>query len=562
MTPRTPSGVALFWWVRWRQARAAATEVTHSPMKLAVIVSVWAILLIGIYALCQRGIQFIYETAGLGPFLLSRLWFLFLFVVLILLTVSQFTGLYATLMRAPETRWWMSLPVSGRTIGRIKWIESSLYSSWAVAILVIPMLLADIVVIHQPLWLVAWAVLALFVPLIIFATATATVLFLAWLRWFGWVAVRRELVPFAFVIVCGVLFWLLGEQRGVGQHEDAWFVALQELLPRMKLATASWLPSRWVATALDASLNGRWVESGVYTALLWSTALLAWRLLDHVAGWKLLELLRNHPQTLEGSAQAEPNPLSGTASLRVRWWMRHPWSAAMAKDVLLTLRDPAQWSQAVVFFGLLGVYFANIHHLAAMSVEPSWRIGVASLNLACSLLVFGSLTVRFLFPQMSLEGRSLWLLRLAPHGMRRLLMAKLCLYGVLGTLIIEGLVALSMSRLGIPIAIRWWMAAVGVCGALTLVSLTVGLGAWWIDPTVQDGARFISSSTGAVVLVLMLGYVGCVVMALIVAWRGWYQHQHSLVWMATGSLIGTSLVASLVPLRGGLHTLEQLEWQS
>ena len=234
----------------------------------------------------------------------------------------------------------------------------------------------------------------------------------------------------------------------------------------------------------------------------------------------------------------------------------------MTKDALLIVRDPAQWSQAVVFFGLLGVYFANIHRLAYMSVEPSWRVGVAALNLACSLLVLGSLTVRFVFPQMSLEGRSLWLLRLVPHGMRQLLWAKLWLYGLVGTVIIESLLLISMTRLGIPMPVRWWMALVGVCGAFTLVSFTVGLGAWWIDPTVQDSARFISSSTGALVLVLMLSYVACVSVALIIAWRGWYHHHAEWIWMATGGLFVFSGLTSAIPLYRGLITLERLEWRA
>jgi ABC-2 type transport system permease protein len=289
--------------------------------------------------------------------------------------------------------------------------------------------------------------------------------------------------------------------------------------------------------------------------MLWTTAFISWRLLDHVAAVLLLPVLQRQGQPVRGREQ----PAEASARLTMAWWMCHPFRAALVKDLLLVARDPMQWTQAVVFFGLLGAYFANIHRLAHFSVEPTWRIGVASLNLACTLLVFGSLSVRFVFPQISLEGRSLWLLRLAPHGTRRLMHAKLCLYGAIALIVVEGLLWLSAGRLEVPMPMRWWLAGVGLITSLTIVGLTVGLGAWWVDPTAQDAARVVSSSTGALVLVLMLGYVGCVVAALVAAWTSWATGSWWWLFLSSLGLVLVSLLAGWVPVRRGLVRLEHLE---
>jgi ABC-2 type transport system permease protein len=239
--------------------------------------------------------------------------------------------------------------------------------------------------------------------------------------------------------------------------------------------------------------------------------------------------------------------------------MRHPFRASLVKDLLLVLRDPMQWSQGVVFFGLLGAYFANLHRLAGASVDPSWRIGVASLNLACTLLVFASLAVRFIFPQISLEGRRLWLLRLSPHGVRYLLAAKLALYGVLAVLIVEGLLWLSATRLALPPPIRMWLAVVGVVAALTIVGLAVGLGAWWMDPTAQDAARVVSSSAGALALVLQLAYVGTVVGVLVIVWSGWQASAKWPLMLATGALVAASAAAVGATVSLGVRRLIRFE---
>jgi len=553
LRPAPAGGLALFGWVRLAAWRSGARALLHAPAKAVVVVSTWSVLLAGLYVLSHRGMRFLYDTAGLGPFLMSRLWFLFLFVVSIMLAVSQCASAYSTAVRAPETRWWMVLPVPARVLGRVKWIESSWYSAWAVAFLALPVALAYLVVLQRPLWLAGWVIGALLVPLAGIMTGLASLLLLLWLRWCGRVAIRRELVLLGFVMACGALFWLLGERHGQ-QREDVWFLALQDLLPRMQIAMSGWLPSSWAATALDAGLNGRWRESGLYTLLLWTTLGLVWRALDHGSAALLLPVLRAHAQPVAARSRS-----ARTVRFDAPWWAGDPWLASFAKDALLIARDPVQWSQAMVFFGLLGTYFANIHRLAWISVEPSWRIGIASLNLACTLLILGSLAVRFLFPQMSLEGRSLWLVRIAPHGMRRLLLAKLYCYGVLAAAIIEGLLLLSANRLGIPLALRWWFAAVGLVAGLTVVGMTAGLGAWWIDVTAQDAARLVSSSRGALTLVLVLGYIGVVVSALALGWIGW-QAPTPWRWVpATVGFVVVSGLAGALPVLGGLARLERLD---
>ncbi len=534
--------------------RAAWRSLRQAPVKLGVIVLTWGTLLGGAYWLALRGFGFVYVNAGLGPFLLDRVWYLFLFVITVMLFMSQLATAYSTMVRSEETAYWMSLPLSARWIVRAKWLESSVYSAWAVLLLVMPLGCAYLTVLHQPRWLVGW-LMGTLAPLVGIVTAWSTLLLLLWLRWVRVrLSIRREFLPFAFVLICGGLFWMLGERRQ-SQGEDVWFVALQELLPRMRVATSLWMPSSWMARAMSAALTQRWVEAALFAGLLWTTALVSIRLLDHVAAGLLFSVLRRQAVRDERPATARGR----CPPLVVRRWMRHPFSACVMKDVLLFLRDPVQWSQGLVFFGLLGAYFANIDRLAHLSVEPSWRIGVASLNLACTLLVFGSLGVRFLFPQMSLEGRRLWLLHVVPGGLRQLLDSKLIFYGAMGLVITEGLLYLSATRLQIPVPIGWWLAGVGVCASLSLVGLVLGLGSLWLDMQATDPARIVSSSNGALALVLMLVYVGLVAWSLVVFWSGWIQGQPAALLLATAALVALSLLFGCVPVLRGRRALERFE---
>ncbi|HEX9779640.1 MAG TPA: hypothetical protein VGB20_00315 [bacterium] len=537
-----------------RIALAGLRMLGGAPVKLAVLLVMWTGLFGGMYALAHHGIRFLNEQAGFGPFLLSRLWYLFLFVIMLMLAISQLASAFSTLVRAQETRAWMLMPVSARDLCRVKWMESSVYSSWAVLGVLLPVCLAYLHVLGKPAWLAAWMVLALGLPLLSIVTAVSTLALFLWLRFASRIVVRKEMI-LVWLLVAGIgLFWLLGEQQAQ-QQEDAWFLAMQALLPRMRLAMSMWLPSSWMATALDAIVNGREREAILYTALLWTTAGVVWRVLDHVAAGWLMPLLRRHAEPVVDGRDRGIK----FRKFRERWWSQGAFRAALAKDLLLLARDPMQWSQAALFFGLLGAYFANIHRLGSFSGDPSWRVGIAALNFACTLLVLGALAVRFVFPQLSMESRSLWLYRLAPGGVRRLVGAKLALYGAASIIIIEGLLYISALRLGIPEGIRMWLAGVGGMTALSIVGLAVGMGGWRIQPRAENSAQVVSSSDGAMVLVIMIAYVSAVVFAMVLTWQGIQDRLPDLVIFSTTALLLVSVFVGWMPVLRGLHTLHSLE---
>ena len=84
------------------------------------------------------------------------------------------------------------------------------------------------------------------------------------------------------------------------------------------------------------------------------------------------------------------------------------------KDLRLFRRDPVQWSQFLIFFGLLTLYFVNIHRFSYDANYVAWVNMISFLNLAVVGLILSTFTTRFIFPMISLEGRRFWILGLVP----------------------------------------------------------------------------------------------------------------------------------------------------
>ena len=90
------------------------------------------------------------------------------------------------------------------------------------------------------------------------------------------------------------------------------------------------------------------------------------------------------------------------------------FACLILKDLRTFRRDPAQWSQFLIFFGLLAFYFLNIPRLGYGVQSPSWRNLVSFLNISVTALILSTFTSRFIFPLLSLEGRNFWVLGLLP----------------------------------------------------------------------------------------------------------------------------------------------------
>ena len=96
------------------------------------------------------------------------------------------------------------------------------------------------------------------------------------------------------------------------------------------------------------------------------------------------------------------------------------------KEVRLFFRDTTQWSQLILLAVLVVVYIFNIKFLPMRGEGVTFFIAnlIPFLNLVLAGFVLASIAARFIFPGVSLEGRTMWLLRSSPLPMRDLLWSK------------------------------------------------------------------------------------------------------------------------------------------
>jgi len=191
---------------------------------------------------------------------------------------------------------------------------------------------------------------------------------------------------------------------------------------------------------------------------------------------------------------------------------------------------------------------------------------VPFLNLVLAGFVLASIAARFIFPGVSLEGRTLWLLRSSPMSMRELLWAKFWV----GTLPLLVLALAIVGLTDVLLEVTGFMMAVSIFSivfmTMAIAGLALGFGTMFPQFETENAAQIPTSFGGLVFMMTSVALIGAVV---ILEAKPVYNYLQSQAFGADADplamVFGFGLAgalctaATLVPIQVALRRLERGE---
>jgi ABC-2 type transport system permease protein len=516
-----------------------------------------------IFAVIFRMLIYFRGTQGIGDLLAGKLLGLAFLTFLMILVLSNVITALSTFFLSEDLELVVAAPVEPESVYGARLIETIVDSSWMVALLAIPLLIAYGVVYTAGVWYYLLAAATL-VPFLVIPAVLGSALTLILVNLFPARRTRDLLALIGLFAAAGVvtLFRFLRPERLMRPEE---FRNLVDFIAVLRTPTSAWLPSEWVTGALMSYLSGffQWFPF----LFLWSTA----AMFVVVGAW----LHRRHFETGFTRAQegAQRKGTAGNRMLeRIFARARPSTRGIIAKEVRVFFRDTTQWSQLILLAVLVAVYVYNITVLPLYTGEQVsfLLINVVSfLNLGLAGFVVAAIAARFVFPQMSIEGRMMWLLRSSPLDVRRLFWSKywigtVPLLAIALPLIVVTNVVLDASPF---ILILTTLTMIGMTFALT--ALALGFGALYPNYETENVAEIPTSFGGLLFMMAAVTYL-----AGIVILEGWpvYVFLSSrlqggeavlstlpLVSGVSGALALTA-VAIAVPLRAGIAKVRSVDF--
>ena len=557
----------------WLLRNHALSWLRHSRLRLTLVLTFSVLFWFLLFVLFSEGFLFVGKHLHVGNELVSNLFGLFFMSLLIMLMFSTGLILYSSLFRSAEAMFLLTTPADPDHIFAYKFQQALAFSSWGFVLLGSPMMTAYGISRLAPGWFyligLGYFLAYVFIPGSIGALATLLIV-----NYFP----RRKRT---LLIWLGSLAGLLAIVWGVHLFRSAPGDVLSEtwldaLLGRLRFSRGPLLPSHWMSEGLAAAARNSgddWRTAVFYFLLLVANG----GFLYTVATWTARCLYRRAFSNAYGS-QSSRQPKSwywiDRCFARLFFFTHPSIRLLVLKDIRTFRRDPVQWSQFLIFFGLLALYFLNVRRLSYDLHSMYWRNLVSFLNLMVTSLILSTFTTRFVFPMVSLEGRKFWILGLLPLHREHILWGKFAFAAGGALLSSEVLIVLSdiMLRLDWSMILLHVMTMLILC--MGLAGISVGLGARMPNLKEDDPSKIAAGFGGTLNLVVSMLFILVIVLLLALPCHLFFaglesQRSGFAIWtkaefhawlaLSVGTAVAIGYAATVVPMRLGTKAFRELE---
>jgi ABC-2 type transport system permease protein len=546
---------------KWLATRVRLRADTGGRTRPALLAAGAALFWGAALAVLYRLLVYFRGVDEIGPFLAGKLLGLILLSFLGILLLSNVITALSTFFLAKDLDALVSSPADWRVLYGAKLIETVVNSSWMVVLMAVPLFAAYGLAYHGgPLY--PLLVLAVFVPFLVIPAALGTAVTLVLVNAFPARRARDILSVIAVMAATGVVV-LLRVVRPERLAKPEGFRSLVEYVAELQTPTSPLLPSEWVQRSVMS-----WVDGGIdlaAMALLWTTMAALVALGGVLHRWLFTRGFSKAQMSAGGSAAgAGWSARAGYALLKPFGLQRRE---LVLKEWRLFFRDSTQWSQLVLLAVLVVVYVFNVRALPLRGGGSFFIVNaIPFLNLLVAGFVLASVAARFIFPGVSVEGRTLWLLRSSPLAMRDLLWAKFWTGTVPLLILALAIVGITDALLGVTPFIFAVSLFTVLLMTFAVAGLAIGFGTLYPRFDTENAAQIPTSFGG---LLFMMTSVAVIVGVVVLEARPVYAYlsAHATgrppnpVEIAAGLLLATALclTATFVPIHIAQRRLESLE---
>jgi ABC-2 type transport system permease protein len=232
------------------------------------------------------------------------------------------------------------------------------------------------------------------------------------------------------------------------------------------------------------------------------------------------------------------------------------------RDFWLFFREPSQWLHLMLMFLLLMIFLVSVGSLELRLTQPFLQVVSYLVVFLFNGFLLASVSLRFVFPAVSLEGRSFWCVRSSPVSVTKLYWFKFLLSFLFVLLVGEVLAVVSSTLMrNDPLLLKVSTFSTAFI-ALALTSVNLGAGGYFAAFEEKNPIRVASSQGASLTFLLSMIYLASIVAALVIPLNRYFDLLiiHGMpttnwVYPPLGIIGALSLFLFIVSTRIGLHTI-------
>jgi ABC-2 type transport system permease protein len=431
-----------------------------------------------LYKIVVKVVTYFHSQNELGILLSLKIFQMGWITMFAMLIFSCMVSAVSTLFLSQDNEIVFAAPVPAANIFFMRYVTTSIYTSWMMVIFSIPIFAAYGTVFQAGL---------LYWPLMlgtIIATAAIATTF-----GMGFTVVLVNLFParrtkdiilylsICFGIFIYIIFRLMRPEDLVNPEKYGHFI---DYLSSLATPAAPYLPAAWASNLLSYYLLDREIDFLV-AALLCITPIALFFLGEWAMERWFLSGFTKSQESFGGYRKFFTFGKYNSSTLQ--WIFR--------KEAKLFLRDSAEWSQLFMIAALVVVYLYNFKALPvdrSMFQEEYVTNLISFLNIGLTGFVVASLAARFVYPSIGAEGGSFYIIMSSPLSTFRYILHKYLFYVVPFTGLALVLLVVSNRLINIE-GPMWYISIItGLIITWTVLAMALGFGAIYADFKAENRA--------------------------------------------------------------------------
>jgi ABC-2 type transport system permease protein len=510
--------------------------------------SVYIFFAVGIYFFAENIISYLLVDVKIGLYLLHRFIFIFMFVFFLTVNIGNIVVSYSTFFKTREVGFLLTCPVSFTKIFLIKFFDNFFYSSSTLLLIITAAISAYVSYFGLPWYTIPIIILFLILPFMLIAGTLGAIILLVILRFAATLGIKKVLATIALVYAAStVLFYLFSSPVQLVTKVFEYFPNINHYFGFLESPAIKLLPNHWVADALYWISSGKFLAAGWYVYLLMMTSLFFFLIALLLAKkwfyktWLMFLNLSN-----EISARKKNNGKTAF-SFENKSSLKPGREALLKRELLLFIREPSQWTHFLIMFFLISVFILSISNIDVMILN-AYNIYLKTIIYLTiylfNVFLIASMSLRFIFPLVSLEGETIWKIRSAPLNYKKLMLTRLFVY--FSVIFVIGQILNFVSNYQFSIMLTAISQLNTVFVTITLVSINFGMGATYANYKEKNPIRIASSQGASLTFLFTIIYLVFLIVLLFAPLINYFYEMDTKSFASVSQLLYTTAILGTI----------------
>ncbi len=466
----------------------------------------YSIFIYGAYKFTFHSINYLLLQAKVGLYLLHKFLSIIFFVFFLSVHIGNVIISYSTFYKSKEVLYLFSKPVNFTNIFLLKFLDNFFYSSTTLLVIGIAVIYAYGNYFFVPMYFYFVVLILIFFPFLLIAATLAVIILFLLIKLLNRFEPQKVFLSLIFVYILVLLaYFNLSSPFTLVENALRYSISEQSI-SQFESPFLKYLPNYWISEFLYWWVKGNKLVSIYYALLVFSISVLMLLFVCYLASI----YYRKSFLILQ-----DLNIFSIRSGIKKNIFRKQIFSdiqqdVILKKEFLQFFREPSQWLHLLIMILFMSLFCISIMNYEYKTSDPILKtVSYISIFIFVAFLI-ASLSLRFIFPALSIEYKNFWKIKSAPLNINKFYIMKLFYYAI-PTILLAVLLILFSHLQFMKYTLLFKISLISILiTSFVLTVINYSSGGYFVNYSEKSAVRIASTQAASLVFLLSLIYMGIV----------------------------------------------------